>query len=81
MPVSGDVYRIWRYHCPLFPDVLAAYGEDSMSGYLGPNGRLYKGTWTFFGKAHNIYSDQVIDFSQEEYPESSIIARLSDATR
>lgn len=78
MPISGDTYRIWQHSCPMLPDILAAYSEDFMKDHLGPNGRLYKGTWTFFGKNRNIYSDEVIAFSREEYPEhGAVVGRIT----
>lgn len=65
MRVTGETYRIWQHSSPLLPDILRG---ESMERYLGPHKRLYRGTWTFFGKNHNIYSDQMIAFTREEYP-------------
>ena len=72
MPIRGDVYRFWEWSCPMLPDPSAFsqpdYREKLRGLYFGPNGRLYKGTWTFFGKDHNIYSDEQVGFFKEEYP-------------
>jgi hypothetical protein len=66
MALRGDVYRIWQCRLPLLPDPLAAHSADWMTKCIGPNGGLYQGTWTFFGKDRNIYSDEVIAFSKRE---------------
>lgn len=60
----GERYFLWKYSLPLLPD---PFGPLSFEKYLGPNGNLYKGTWTFFGKTKNIYSDEQINFRKEEY--------------
>jgi len=71
MPISGDTYRIWKWKCPLLPPIIDFHGDSAaldshMRSYLGPNGGLYEGTWTFFGKTGNIYADQEIAFSKVE---------------
>lgn len=75
MPISGEVYRIWQYSMPILPPIDGIPWSDNVATqaklirdqYLGPNGRLYEGTWTYFGKHHNIYSDKVIAFEKREY--------------
>lgn len=69
MPISGDIYRVWEWRSPILPDPLRWNdGASYMSQFRGPNGRLYEGIWTFFGKDHNIYSDKQIAFRKVEYP-------------
>lgn len=78
MPISGDRYFVWQYRSPMFPDLMrwpAMYEKgvsfkDHCAPYLGPKGHFYEGTWTFFGKDRNIYSDEQIAFSKREldYP-------------
>lgn len=64
MRVNGDIYRVWKCSWPLFPPIT---DEPVVSDkYFGPNGRLYVGTWTFFGKYYNIYDDEVIAFTKRE---------------
>lgn len=68
MPIRGDVYRFWEWRMPLLPPIpYSDYNLDHDS-YRGPNGRLYEGIWTFFGKDRNIYSDAPINFEKREYP-------------
>lgn len=70
MPVRGDVYEFWRYKLPLFPP-LPIFDNDSKfstEGYLGPNGRLFQGTWTFFSKkGHRSIYDPEVSFSKQEF--------------
>lgn len=70
MPISGERYFIWQKSMPLLPPILGNWESAELirQNYLGPNGQLYEGTWTFFGKDHNIYSDEQIAFSKREYP-------------
>jgi len=71
MKVTGDRYFFWQYRWPLLPPIRETDSVDYVLDrvrYFGPNGRLYEGTWTFFGKDRNIYSDDVIAFSKQEYP-------------
>lgn len=78
MQISGDRYFVWQYRCPILPDLARwpdAYArgvkfDDYAKSSLGPNGRFCEGTWTFFGKDRNIYSDEQIGFSKREldYP-------------
>lgn len=76
MPISGDTYRVWQWVAPILPpiegipwgDSIATQAELIRRQYLGPNGQLYEGTWTLFGKTNNIYSDEQIAFSKVEYP-------------
>lgn len=68
--VPGNLYELWDWKSPILP-ALPIFDNDppfSMEGYLGPNGRLYEGTWTFFSKKakHSIY-DQQVSFSKQEY--------------
>lgn len=75
MSVRGDIYRVWQYRMPLLPPIDGVPWSDSVATtaqlirdqYLGPNGRLYEGTWTLFGKTRNIYGDEVIAFHKREY--------------
>jgi hypothetical protein len=79
MPIKGDRYFFWEYRCPLLPDIGARWEAAYNSGvsfdeyaksWTGPNGGYYEGTWTFFGKDRNIYSDQRVGFTKREmiYP-------------
>lgn len=86
MPIAGETYRIWRWECPLLPDPLlfgppkpdaALSVAEMMKPYLGPSGRLFRGTWTFFGKTGNIYSDEMVAFSKVEYPPSVILSAVA----
>lgn len=76
MRVPGDVYHLWASKMPLLP-ALPLFDNASIdwTRYLGPNGRLYEGTWTFFSKKgrESIYDPQV-SFSRREYdaPQSLI---------
>lgn len=72
MPIKGERYFTWTYTCPILPNIEWFGGpgieprQDLIDACLGPNGRLYIGTWTFFGKSRNVYSDQVISFHKTE---------------
>ena len=75
MPVSGDVYRVWEWRCPILPDIGQRWEEAHANGikfkdwstqFLSPNGNVYQGIWTFFGKDQNIYSDEEIGFRKIE---------------
>lgn len=71
MPISGEVYRIWEYTCPILPDPRwfnEPRRQDLIDGCWAPNGGVYKGVWTFFGKGRSIYSDEQIGFRKVEYP-------------
>lgn len=76
MPIRGDVYKFWSHSAPLLPPFpldptwpgLTEWKRQYESRYLGPNGRLFKGTWTYYGKNHNIYSDELVSFERNEYP-------------
>ena len=70
MTISGDRYFVWEWSSPLLPNPLREdlNTAERWATYIGPNGQLYKGTWTFFGKHRNIYSDEQIAFRKEEYP-------------
>jgi hypothetical protein len=65
--VSGDIYKLWDFTCPLLPPIVETPPYDIPKGWLGPNGRLQEGTWTFFGKTRNIYPDKCVAFSKREY--------------
>lgn len=70
MQLRGDIYHLWEWHCPILPPLSS--GADILmnrAAYLGPHGRFYRGTWTFFGKTHNIYGDKEVAFRKEEYAE------------
>lgn len=75
MQVTGDRYFFWQHSLPLLPSFDLHPDKWDRSAYVGPNGRLYEGTWTLFGKDRNIYSDKVVSFSKQEYP-SDVTARL-----
>ena len=74
MKLRGDMYRLWRVRCPLFPPLglyERAYNEgvsveDWIKPWTGPNGGFYMGTWTYFGSTGNVYTDKVIDFTKHE---------------
>lgn len=77
MPIKGERYFVWQYRCPILPDIGWRWEQAFKAGIsfddyardtLGPNGRPYEGTWTFFGKDRNIYTDEQIAFSKREYP-------------
>lgn len=74
MPIKGERYFTWEYSCPLLPDPWWFGGlgverrQDLIDGCFGPNGGLYIGKWTMFGKDRNIYSDQIINFRKIEAP-------------
>ena len=70
MRIAGERYRVWGFSCPLLPPAEAAYNPALWDKYLGPTRRLQFGTWTFFGKTGNIYTDNVIDFVKREYPDA-----------
>ncbi len=67
MRVRGEIYRMWGYTCPLLPPIVETPPYDIPAKWLGPNGRLYEGKWTFFGKTNNIYTDECVAFSKREY--------------
>lgn len=68
MQLRGDIYHLWEWHCPILPPMLPGMTRADLDNHLlGPNGRLYRGTWTFFGKDRNIYSDKEVAFRKEEY--------------
>lgn len=62
MPIKGERYFFWDYTCPILPDpwwfggLGAERRQDLIDECFGPNGGLYIGTWTFFGKERNIYA-------------------------
>ena len=60
---SGERYFFWQFRAPLLPD---PFKPEEFASCLGPNGRPYVGTWTFFGKDKNIYSDEQVAFRKEE---------------
>lgn len=64
MPITGETYRFWTYSQPVLPPIERANQEQWLiaKGYIGPNGRFYRGTWEFFGKG-NIYTDQQVGFT------------------
>lgn len=67
MRLSGYTYRIWQYRCPILPPIIEVDDVDAhIRRYLGPNGHIYEGTWTFFGATGNIYSDEQIAFTKRE---------------
>lgn len=79
MPISGDRYFVWQWRSPILPDIGGAWQSAFEKGVsfadyskpcMGPNGHIQEGTWTFFGKDRNIYSDEQIGFSKREldYP-------------
>jgi hypothetical protein len=70
MRVPGETYRFWQFSLPLLPAFDRA-AWDATEDYLGPNGRFYRGTWTFFGKTRSVYSDELISFSKNEYAASA----------
>ncbi|MDB5656119.1 MAG: hypothetical protein JWQ94_3732 [Tardiphaga sp.] len=63
MKVTGDTYRFWQHSLPLLPDI----NQPAIGDWLGPNGHVYIGTWTLFGKDRNIYSDEVVGFTKAEF--------------
>lgn len=66
MQIRGDRYFFWEMSLPLLPPIVSK--PVDWAQYTGPNGQIYKGTWTFFGKDRNIYSDETVAFRKEEYP-------------
>lgn len=70
MPVSGDIYRVWEYALPLMPPIHWPSVDEKWvwpSAYKDPNGHVWKGVWTFFGKHRNIYADEQIAFRKEQF--------------
>lgn len=71
MRVAGERYFVWQKTLPLLPNILRCAESEAaikaeMAASFGPNGGLYYGTWTYFGKDRNIYSDEVIHFRKWE---------------
>lgn len=74
MKLRGDSYLLWGYECPILPPLTfyeRAYNEgvpveEFCKPYVGPHGGYYMGTWTFFGKTHNIYTDEQVSFTKYE---------------
>lgn len=68
MRVAGDTYRFWQISVPILPPLIETPDIDAhIKRYLGPNGYCYVGTWTYFGKTHNVYSDECVSFTKREY--------------
>lgn len=71
MQIKGDRYFYWEWSCPILPSVdwyHPVMRQDLIDTCFGPNGRPYIGTWTFFGKDRNIYSDKEVGFRKVEAP-------------
>ena len=68
MQIKGDHYFFWHWRSPILPNIGLGIEAINWKNYVGPNGGYYEGTWTFFGKDHNIYSDEQIAFSKCEIP-------------
>lgn len=73
MKVTGERYFFWKKSLPLLPDIRRGFAtifeaNAAFESVMSPNGRFYKGTWTYFGKTGNIYTDEVVSFTKREYP-------------
>lgn len=82
MRLAGERYYLHQHSCPILPDILrmpesGMTVEEFCAPYFGPNGGIYRGTWTYFGKHNSVWLDEVIAFDRVELPS---VRRRIDAT-
>lgn len=73
MKLTGERYFFWKISMPLLPDIRAGFETSEAANIafrevMSPRGLFYEGTWTFFGKNKNVYSDECVSFTKQEYP-------------